>query len=340
MYLAKILRYNRDSSYHFDMITAIFLKKGSDEMLCRDWFSEYLEHYVRPVTKRRSFVRYAEIVEKHIEPRLGEFSLQELSPQMLQKHVSELLRGGNVKTGEGLSVNSVNAIITVLQNALKTAYELGLTEEYVGSKIKRPRAHEKKIECFSVLEQKKIEEYVLQSENSRLFGVVLCLYTGLRIGELLALEWGDVDVAGGILRVNKSCYYGKDKNGVYGRITDTPKTQSSVRMIPLPKQLLPRIAREKKKSLSIYLVANGTKEISVRSYQRSFSLMLDKLSIPHRGFHALRHTFATRALECGMDVKTLSELLGHKSPTVTLNRYAHSLLDHKREMMNRLGRLL
>ena len=80
--------------------------------------------------------------------------------------------------------------------------------------------------------------------------------------------------------------------------------------------------------------------VSVRSYQRSFELLLKKLHIAHRGFHSLRHTFATRALECGMDVRTLSEILGHKNPTVTLNRYAHSLLEHKAAMMNRLGKLL
>ena len=93
-----------------------------------------------------------------------------------------------------------------------------------------------------------------------------------------------------------------------------------------------------KDSQEVY--TNGSNLISIRSYQRTFSLLLNKLDIPHRGFHSLRHSFATRALECGMDVKTLSEILGHKSPTVTRNRYVHSLMEHKKEMMNRLGRLL
>lgn len=78
----------------------------------------------------------------------------------------------------------------------------------------------------------------------------------------------------------------------------------------------------------------------IRSYQKTFEVALRKLDIPHKGFHSLRHTFATRALECGMDVKTLSEILGHKNPMITLNRYAHSMLEHKRDMMNRIGKLL
>ena len=174
-----------------------------------------------------------------------------------------------------------------------------------------------------------------------MFGVVLCLYTGLRIGELLALEWSDIDFQKGIISVSKSCHDGKDENGKFARITDTPKTETSEREIPFPKQLIPYLRNLKKDSKSVYVVASDSdKLISVRAYQRSFELFLKRIHIPHKGFHSLRHTFATRALECGMDVKTLSEILGHKNANVTLNRYVHSLMEHKREMMNRLGKLL
>ncbi len=124
------------------------------------------------------------------------------------------------------------------------------------------------------------------------------------------------------------------------RIIDSPKTVHSRRVIPLPKQILPLLKNLKKQSNCEYIVADGDKPIFVRSYQRTFELLLKKLGIPHKCFHSLRHTFATRALECGMDVKTLSELLGHKNAIVTLNRYTHSLLEHKADMMNRLGKLL
>ena len=309
-------------------------------MLYKEWLSNWLENYVQPSAKQRTYTRYKEIVEQHINPQLGELDLSEITPYVLQYYVTELLRSGNLRTGKGLSANSVNSIITVIQNTLKTAYSLGMISEYVGDKIKRPRASEKKVECFSISEQKKIEQYVLNEENTRLFGVLLCLYTGLRIGELLALEWTDIDMSKGELWVNKTCHYGKDENGAFGRITDIPKTQSSIRTIPIPRQLMPHLREAKKKSLSTHIVSNGSNFISIRSYQRSFSTLLKKLNIPHRGFHTLRHTFATRALECGMDVKTLSEILGHKNPTVTLNRYAHSMMEHKKEMMNKLGKLL
>ena len=309
-------------------------------MLYKEWLSNWLENYVQPSAKQRTYTRYKEIVDQHIIPQLGDLELSEITPYVLQCYITELLKCGNLRTGKGLSANSVNSIITAIQNTLKTAYSLGMVSEYTGDKIKRPRTSEKKVECFSMSEQKKIEQYILNEENTRLFGVLLCLYTGLRIGELLALEWSDIDMRKGELRVNKTCHYGKDENGEFGRITDIPKTQSSIRTIPIPKQLMPHLREVKKKSRSTHIVSNGENLISIRSYQRSFASLLKRLNIQHRGFHSLRHTFATRALECGMDVKTLSEILGHKNPTVTLNRYAHSLMEHKKEMMNKLGKLL
>ena len=309
-------------------------------MVYKEWLTNWLENYVQPSAKHRTYTRYKEIVDQHIVLQLGDLDFSEITPYALQYYVAELLKNGNHRTGKGLSANSVNSIITVIQNTLKTAYSLGMVSEYTGDKIKRPRANEKKVECFSVNEQKKIERYILKGENTRYFGVLLCLYTGLRIGELLALEWSDIDMGKGELQVNKSCYYGKDQNGEFGRITDIPKTQSSIRTIPIPKQLIPFLREIKKKSRSTHIVSNGENLISIRSYQRSFSSLLKKLNIQHRGFHSLRHTFATRALECGMDVKTLSEILGHKNSTVTLNQYAHSLMEHKKEMMNKLGKLL
>ena len=151
--------------------------------------------------------------------------------------------------------------------------------------------------------------------------------------------WKDIDFGKGLLFMSKTCHDGTDgRNHI--RIIDSPNTVHSRRVIPLPKQILPLLKSLKKRSVCEYIIADGDKPVFVRSYQRTFELLLKKLGIPHKGFHSLRHTFATRALECGMDVKTLSELLGHKNATITLNRYAHSLLEHKVDMMNRLGKLL
>ncbi len=309
-------------------------------MKYQTWLLEWLKNYILPISKQRTYERYKEIVYKHIIPVLGEYELSALTPQALQNLVANLIKKGNLKTGEGLSPNTVNGIITVIQNSLNTAYTLEYIDEYTANKIKRPKVQEKKVECFSVSDQKKMEKYIMNNPKTQLFGIVICLYTGLRIGELLALEWEDVDFANAAICVNKACHYGKNEEGVFERIITTPKTQASIRTVPIPKQLLPQMRELKRKSRSKYIISNGGKPISIRSYQRTFESLQKKLLIPYRNFHSLRHTFATRALECGFDVKTLSEILGHKSPTVTLNRYVHSLMEHKIEMMNKLGRLL
>ena len=300
-----------------------------------DWVIQWLENYIRPSVKVRTYERYRLIVEQHIKDKTGSIELNNLSPLVLQSFITELLQSGNKKTGKGLSANSVNAVISVIQSSLKTAHLLGLTKEYTADKLKRPKLKEKPVECFTLAEQKQIEQAILNGKKDKLYGIILCLYSGLRIGELIALQWNDIDLTKGILTISKSCHDGKD-----GLIIDEPKTATSRRIIPLPKQLLPILRSVKKRSDSSSVVSANGSTVSVRSYQRSFELLLKKLKIPHKGFHSLRHTFATRALECGMDVKTLSEILGHKNPTITLNRYAHSLMEHKTDMMNKLGKLL
>lgn len=310
-------------------------------MLYKYWLAEWLLNYVRPSVKDKTYNRYSDVVDHHLIPGLGDYELHELTPIIVQRYITNLLQSGNLKTGKGLSANSVNSIITVIQGSMTTAHLLELTDKYEMNKLKRPKASEKPIECFTSTEQDKLERAVLNDKRSKMKGVIICLYTGLRIGELLALEWSDIDFSKAELTVSKTCHDGKNKNGTYCRITDVPKTSNSRRVIPLPRQLLSILRDMKKHSDSPFVVSGGkTKRLSIRSYQRSFELLQNKIGIPRRGFHALRHTFATRAIECGMDIKSLSEILGHKNSTVTLNRYVHSLMDHKRAMMNKLGKRL
>lgn len=299
-----------------------------------EWLNVWLDNYVKPSAKERTFIRYEQLVRTHVAAKIGDKDVDALTPIVLQSFVTELLCSGNEKTGGGLSANTVNVIISVIRNSLRTARLIGITGEYTANGIKRPKRNERVIDCFTLAEQKKIESAVTTGKKQKMFGVVLCLYTGLRVGELIALRWQDVDLEKGLITVSRSCH-----DAIGGIVFDDPKTATSRREIPIPRQLIKNLKNIKKSGDSDFVVSANGNVVSVRSYQRSFELMLRKLNIRHRGFHSLRHTFATRALECGMDVRTLSEILGHRNPTVTLNRYAHSLIEHKTAMMNRLGKL-
>lgn len=303
------------------------------------WFEEWLTHYIRPSSKQRTFEQYSRADQIHILPYLGDIELTDLTPFVLQKFITSLTENGNKRTGKGLSPNFVKTILSIVQNSLKTAHLVGYLPEYSANKIKRPKPKEKQVECFSAWEQKKIEDAALSAKKDKYRGIILCLYTGLRIGELLALTWNDIDFDKNILSVTKTCHDGNE-NGKHIRIIDTPKTENSRRQIPLSKTLIKMLKDIKKKSKCEFVIADGEKPVFIRSYQRMFELFLKKLSLQHKGFHSLRHTFATRALECGMDVKSLSEILGHKNAMITLNRYAHSLWEHKAEMMNKLSKML
>ena len=305
----------------------------------KKWIDFWLENYIKPSSKDKTYWNYKSISKTHIINRFGQCELNEITPMKVQEYINDLMSKGNKITNRGLSINTINLIITILQSSIKTAYLSNELKAYNLSNIRRPHIEERNVNCFSLEEQKNIEYFVLHSKKKKMLGIIICLYTGLRIGELLALTWDDIDLEKRLISVTKTCHDGKNQLGEYQRIINSPKTFSSRRTIPFPKQLL--IVFETLKELSSkYVISNNKENISIRSYQRSFTLLLKRIGIKHKGFHSLRHTFATRSIEYGMDVKTLSEILGHKNAAITLNRYVHSLLEHKKEMMDKVGNLL
>ncbi len=302
-------------------------------MLYKDWLIEWLELYVKPTTKERTYKKYRREAEMYLLPALGDHDVRELTAVELQKFSTSL-------SERGLAPGSVNFVVAILKTSLKKGVSLGVIDRQYSDAIVRPKARKSRISCFGKDEQKKIENYIMKMRRPYLFGILISLYTGVRIGELLALTWEDIDLKKGTMSVTRSCHDSWVENR-YVKIFDTTKTQSSERVIPLPRQLIEYMKVVRKQTGARFVVVGRTEYgAEIRSYQRTFDTILRKLNIAHRGFHALRHTFATRALEVGMDVKTLSDILGHKNPMITLDRYAHSLMEHKTEMMNKVGRLL
>ena len=307
-------------------------------MKLEDWMNVWLNMYHKYNIKIRTYNRYSEIIEKHINPDLGDYYLNDLKPDILQKFICTKLENGNLNTNGGLSHNSVLSILSLLKLSLKQAVVLGHCEKEYVSYVKLSHIQEKKVNAFSRKEQQTIESYCLNSKVNHL-GIVICLYTGIRIGELLSLTWDDIDFDNSVLYINKTLY-NYSENGKIISCIDKPKTINSNRIIPLSKKLLIILNKIKKTSNSKYIISTRSGEmVQVRSYQKTFKLILDKCNISYKNFHSLRHTFATRALESGMDVKCLSEILGHKNCLVTLNRYSHTMVDYKSDMMNKLSNI-
>jgi len=310
-------------------------------MTTQNLLTEWLENYQKEHVKARTYQRYRGLISMHISPSLGEKKITELGRKEIQEFLATQKKDGNLRNGEKLSATSTNMMLTLLNLAFEYACDMEYVEENPCVRVRRVKSESKKIEAFTREEQKAIEKTIEGSEDRRLHGILLCLYSGLRIGELLALTWNDVDLERGVIKVTKTVYRERDENGEWQLFEDLPKTKASDRVIPLPEYMVEVLRQDLASARSQYVVENKKGErMSIRSYQYLFEKLTERAGARKLNFHALRHTFATRAIECGMDVRTVADLKGHKNASITLNRYAHCMLDHKIEMMRKLPKIL
>lgn len=302
-------------------------------------FYEWLKN--QECIKIRTYNRYKDIIEMHVLPSFKGREIDSISRREIQDLLTREKLEGNTKNGEKLSSSSANLILCVINLAFEYACDMEYLSANPCDRIKRIRSESKKVEAYSIEEQKAIEFVISESYDTRLHGILICLYTGLRIGELLGLTWSDVDFERGVISVNKTTYRDKDESGIYKRYIDTPKTTSSDRIIPMTPYISQLLYIDMMNSKSKFVVENKKGEqMSTRSYQYIFERLTERAGVRKLNFHALRHTFATRAIECGMDIKTVADVMGHKNASITLNRYAHCMIDHKVQMMQKLPRVL
>lgn len=308
-------------------------------MTTNELMTAWLDRCERERVKPRTYSRYKGLIVQHILPELGDTQIDDLGRRQISEFLTAHQADGNLR-GEALSATSTNLMLTVLNAAFTYACDMELLPANPCDRIRRVPGSPSRVEAFTREEQRRLEEAIAVSEDRRLFGIRLCLYTGLRIGELLGLEWQDVDIEKGILHIQKTVYREKNAEGEWQLFVDRPKTAASERMVPLPGYLAEDLRIYRRGARSEFVIENKKAErMSIRSYQYLFERLTEKAGVRKLNFHALRHTFATRALECGMDIKTLSELMGHKNATITLNRYAHSMMDTKIAAMNKLEKL-
>ena len=310
-------------------------------MTTQNLLTEWLEIHQKEHIKARTYSRYQGLITMHIVPTLGEKNISELSRREIQEFLTEQKKDGNMRNGEKLSATSTNMMLTVLNLAFEYACDMDYIEENPCVRVRRSKAEAKKVEAFTIEEQRAIEAEISRSDDKRLHGILLCLYTGLRIGELLGLNWNDVDLDRGVIKITKTVYREKDESGIWQFCVDTPKTKASDRVIPLPEYITNMLCQDYETTHTPYVVENKKGErMSIRSYQYIFEKLTERAGVRKLNFHALRHTFATRAIECGMDIKTVADIMGHQNASITLNRYAHCMLEHKIEMMQKLPRVL
>ena len=258
--------------------------------------------------KRSTFAAYTLLIENHILPSFGEMALVE--EQDVQTFVFR-------KLNEGLSHKTIKDILIVLKMILRFGVKNQMTE-YRQIDIKFPTERDKhSIDILSRSHQKQIMEYIRLHFTFKNLGIYICLSAGMRIGEICALTWDDLDVENGIIHVRKTIQriYVIEEHRKYTEvILDTPKTKNSIREIPMTKNLLKMIRPIKKiVNGNFYVLTNEPKPTEPRTYRNYYKQFMQSLGLPLMKFHGLRHSFATRCIESKCDYKTVSVLLGHSN---------------------------
>jgi len=342
------------------------------------------------------------MLKNHILCGIGGCKLPKLSAEIIDKFTENMLNYGRKDKKGGLSPKTVRDMLSAIKSILDYARERHKAiKEF---KITYPKHRQRPMRVLSKQEQAALERKLTNNPDIFKTGILLSLYTGLRLGEVCALRWGDISLENGTVTVNKTLQRVQDndadgtddcnntadktKGGVSKKtadkttnkttdrttdrttdktankttdrttnkttnkktdkttnktkiIIDKPKTQNSLREIPLPKTLIALLSHQASNGSDDRFLLSGDSfaRTEPRTLQNHFKKHLMSAGVAPANFHSTRHTFATRCIEVGMDVKSLSEILGHSNVNITLNRYVHSSFDQKREGMSRLNRL-
>ena len=289
------------------------------------------QQYVKPST----IAAYALILENHILPVFGE---------KVQLTEADVQAFALKKLQDGLSQKTVKDVLIVLKMIQKFGAKNG-DLPFMEWSVKFPTEQTKQeLEVLSINNQKRIMQYAIDNFTFRNLGIYICLSTGIRIGEVCALKWGDINIATETISINRTIerIYVIDGEKRHTEVViGTPKTKNSLREIPMSKELL-KIVRPLKKVMNdeYFILTNEAKPTEPRTYRNYYKQLLKQLGIPDLKFHGLRHSFATRCIESQCDYKTVSVILGHANISTTLNLYVHPNMEQKKKCINQMFKKL
>lgn len=289
------------------------------QMTVKELFSEWLSA-VKVRVKTSTFANYLMKVEKHILPVFGGMRYDMLTVQMINNFIQE-------KLDSGLSAKYVSDIIIVFKSMAKYTAKIHGFRNILAD-VELPKVHRKEAIILTHLQQLQLCRYLQRNPCTTSLCILLSLYTGLRVGEVCGLMWRDIDFEKSILAVRRTVQRIRNSAHATKLISDTPKSHTSQRTIPIPKFLI-KLLRESRSNENCYILSGSNHIIEPRTLQRRFKSILKKADLPSVSYHSLRHAFATNCLQAGFDVKTLSEILGHASVETTLNRYVHTSMERK-----------
>jgi integrase len=291
----------------------------------------WLSH-VQLTAKESSFTKYDRTVRQHVLPYVGGMEISRIDSTVVERFIGKLLTEGRLDGSGGLAPKTVQDILVVLKSIFKHAKICCSFDDIVLKK------EDKEMRVLSQQEQDVLVQHLLQNTDAKSIGVFLSLSTGIRIGELCALRWQDIDLKEKVLHARHTLQRIPNASGGTKTklIMTAPKSRASIRDIPLPDFLVKTLAKLEQAG-GDYLLSGTDRPLEPRTVQYFFKRCLAACKITDTNFHALRHTFATRAVETSFELKSLSEILGHSNVNITLNKYVHSSFDLKRSCMEKMS---
>lgn len=293
------------------------------------WLEKWLAVEVRSQVKPSTFATYQYKVQQYILPHIGKESLKKISRKSLQKWVGLLVE-------KNLASSTIRLVVQIFRMSIKFAQKKQILLSDPAEDLLLPKMKKRKVHALSVKEQQNLEKTAFKVMEGA--SVLISLYTGLRIGEISALKWSDIDFSAQVIYVQRTLQRIPLKKGTCQTqlVVQEAKTVGSDRVVPFSSQLKTYLMDLKIKSKSQFVIATREKALEPRSITYHFRKILKKASLTHLHFHQLRHTFATRALEIGGDIASISKLLGHHSPKFTLDVYMDSLLHQRKEISRKI----
>lgn len=304
--------------------------------LASEWFESIKLH-----TKISTQNKYYNMLTNYILPEYRNQPFNAITYDFIETHCKFLLESGGRK-GNGLSPKTVNDVLAIIRNISKFAIRKGIYVACDAASV-QIRQNIKPMRILSNAEQSQLCEHILKNPEACSIGILVCLFTGLRIGEICALRWEDISFSEQSIYIHHTLQRIQIHQGNKAKtevVMTTPKSPCSIRKIPLPDEIAKILILNQKSSSGYVLTNDDYKFIEPRTMQNKFKKILKAAGIENANFHALRHTFATRCVELGFDVKTLSEILGHATVNITMNRYVHPTYEMKKKNMQKSSGLL